>query len=70
MLSTVCLLTAVVVWLAALGRSATPRHERLPWTRWTIKDLIGNTILGARRLAELQERNPLTPHRCTPRDQE
>jgi len=65
MLSTAYLLTAIVVFLASLGRSATPRHERLPWTTWTAKDLLANMIHGARRLAELQRRNPVTPHRRT-----
>jgi len=63
MFESIALVVLMVAWLAALGRSATPRAERLPWRSWTVSDLAGNVWLGARRLAELQERNPVTPHR-------
>lgn len=66
MLPTICLAVASVAFLAALGRSAIPRAERLPWTRWTAKDLIGNVVLGCRRFVELNQRNPMTPHKRTP----
>lgn len=66
MLATFCLVIAVVWLFAALGRGATPHGERLPWTRWTPRDLLANVVLGGRRLLELNERNPMTPHRRTP----
>jgi hypothetical protein len=66
MLASLCFVVLLVVFYAALGRSATPPAERLPWTRWTAKDLLGNVVAGVRRLIELHERDPLTPHRRTP----
>ncbi|WP_299442288.1 hypothetical protein [uncultured Phycicoccus sp.] len=65
MFATVCFV-ALVVWLfAALGRGATPPAERLPWTRWTARDLLGNAVLGGLRLLQLSDRNPMTPHKRT-----
>lgn len=66
MVATICLALAFLAYLAALGRSAMPRTERLPVTRWTARDLLGNVVVGGRRLIELHERNPMTPHRRTP----
>ncbi len=61
MLATVMLVIAFLTFLAALGRGATPKSERLPVRAWGVADLIGNVVLGARRLAELHERDPRTP---------
>lgn len=66
MFLTICLVISFVAFLAALGRSVTPRAERLAWSRWTARDLLGNVVLGGRRLIELDERNPMTRHRRTP----
>lgn len=63
MLATICFITLVVVFYAALGRNAMPRAERRPWTRWTVRDLLGNVIAGVRRLIQLHERDPLSPHK-------
>ncbi len=46
---------AVVVVVAALGRSVVPRAERLPVRAWGWRDLIGNTVTGLRVLARLGE---------------
>lgn len=66
MILTICVAVVYVTFFAALGRSATPRHERLPWTRWTLRDLCGNVALGFRRLNELSERNAMGPRQRTP----
>jgi hypothetical protein len=68
MLPTVCFVALLVAFFAALGRSTTPRAERVPWTRWTVRDLLANVVLGGRRLLELHERNPMTTptHQRTP----
>lgn len=65
MFPTLCFVLAVVWFFAALGRGATPKAERLPWTRRTPQDLLPNVVLGGRRLLELSERNPMTPHKRT-----
>lgn len=65
-LPTLLIVVALVAFFAALGRSAVPRAERLPWSRWSAKDLIGNVMLGVRRFSQLNERNPMTPHKRTP----
>lgn len=59
MLGTIVFTVLLVTFLAALGRGATPRAERLPWTGWGARDLIANVVLGARRLVQLHERDPL-----------
>lgn len=66
MFATICLVFAIVWLFAALGRGATPQAERSPWTHWRARDLIANFFLGVRRLMELSERNPMTPHKRTP----
>jgi hypothetical protein len=63
---TAFLVVVVVAVFAALGRSAMPRAERLPWTRWSTRDVLGNAAAGARRLSQLHQRNPMTPQRRTP----
>lgn len=65
MFATLCFVLAVVWFFAALGRGATPRAERLPWTRWGARDLLANVVIGLRRLVQLSERNPMTPHKRT-----
>lgn len=65
MFATLLFLCLVVWFFAALGRGATPHAERLPWTRWTARDLLANVVLGGRRLLELNDRNPMTPHKRT-----
>lgn len=62
-------IVVIAVYLAALGRSASPRAERVPWTTWSTAALIRNVIQGARRFADLQKRNSMTPHRAPPLDQ-
>jgi len=62
MIGNACLLVAVCVWLAAMGRGSIPKEERLPLRSWSSSDLARNIILGARHLARLHQRNPLTPH--------
>lgn len=66
MFPTICLVGVLLAFFAALGRSAMPRAERLPWTRWSTRDLLGNAVAGMRRLTELHRRDPLTPQRRTP----
>lgn len=66
MIFTICLVVLVVAFYATLGRSATPRAERLPVSTWTAKDLLRNVVLGYRRHLELDRRNPMTPHKRTP----
>ena len=66
MLATLCFALVVLTFLAALGRSAMPRAERLPWARWSLRDLLGNVIAGGRRLVELHQRDPMTPQKRTP----
>lgn len=66
MVPTICLAVLVLVFLAALGRSAMPRAERLPLARWSTSDLLGNVVAGSRRLVQLHQRNPMTPQRRTP----
>lgn len=61
MLSTVVLAVALVTVLAALGRSATPRAERLPLTSWGFGNLVAHVVLGVRRLNQLHERDWRTP---------
>jgi len=65
-LPTICLVLGVLAFFAALGRSDMPRSERLPWTRWSARDVLGNAAAGVRRLTELHEHDPLTPQRRTP----
>jgi hypothetical protein len=65
-LPTIMFVVALLAVFAALGRSAMPRAERVPVTRWSARDLLGNALAGARRLAQLHERNPMTPQRRTP----
>ncbi len=60
-LPTILIVVALVASLAAFGRSTVPRAERLPWTRWTAKDLIANVVVGCRRFIELNERNRRRP---------
>ena len=43
-----------------------PRAERLPWVRWSLRDLLGNVVGGGRRLVELHQRDPMTPQKRTP----
>lgn len=66
MIATICFVTITIVYLAALGRSASPPDERLPWRAWSAQDWAANVIRGARRSAELQKRNPLGPHHHGP----
>jgi hypothetical protein len=66
MLPTVCFVALLLAFFAALGRSVTPRAERVPWTRWTGSDLLATVVLGVRRLVELHERNPMASHQRTP----
>ena len=60
------LVLLLTVFLAALGRSAIPHNERLPWRTWTLRDLAANVVHGARVLVELDQRQ--RPHGNTPRD--
>ncbi len=55
----------LVAFLAALGHSATPRAERLPWRRWIPLGLVRNTVLGTRRLVALYERGPVATYQRT-----
>jgi hypothetical protein len=66
MLPTICFVALLLAFFAAFGRATTPRAERLPWTRWTARDLLANVVLGGRRLLELHERNPMTTHQRSP----
>ncbi len=66
MLPTMMFVVVLLVFFAALGRSAMPPAERRPVTRWSTRDLLGNALAGCRRLAQLHQRNPMTPHRRTP----
>lgn len=66
MFATVCYVIVVLTFFAALGRSAIPRAERIPWVRWSLRDLLANVVAGARLLVDLHERDPLTPQRRTP----
>lgn len=66
MIATALYIVLVLAFFAFLGRGTTPPAERLPWTRWTARDVLGNAALGCRRLVELHERDPLSPHRRTP----
>lgn len=52
MFATILFVAVLVAFMAALGRAATPRHERIPWTSWTARDLGANVLLGIRRFAE------------------
>lgn len=45
----------LVVFLAALGRSAIPKGERVPWRTWTLRDLAVNVVRGGRVLLEGNE---------------
>ena len=58
MLLTLCFVAVLVAFFAALGRSSVPRAERVPWTRWTARDLLANVVLGGRMLLQLDQRNP------------
>lgn len=58
MLATILFVVVIVVFLAGLGRSTMPRSERLPWMRWSARDLLGNVLLGVRWLLELDDRHP------------
>lgn len=55
-MATLLFLAVVVIFFAVLGRSATPPLERLPWTRWTLSDLLRNAAVGLRCLDELHRR--------------
>jgi hypothetical protein len=57
------LVLLLTVFLAALGRSAIPHNERLPWRTWTLRDLAANVVHGARVLAELDQGQ--RPQWCT-----
>lgn len=61
MLPTIVFIVLLVSFFAALGRGATPKAERLPWTGWGAKDLIANVVIGARRLVQLHQRDPRLP---------
>lgn len=62
MITTLCFVAIVIAYLAALGRSASPRAELVPWGDWSKKDWVANVGRGMTRLVELQNRNPLGPH--------
>ncbi len=64
-LPTLCFVIVVLAILAALGRSAMPSAERLPLMRWSTRDLLGNVLAGARRLAQLHQRDQMTPPKRT-----
>ena len=66
MYATLAFVIAVVWLFAALGRGSTPPAERVPWTRWTPRDLLANVLRGGRRLLELDERSPRASRRRTP----
>lgn len=51
------LLVLVVVFLAALGRHAVPRRERVPVWRWGFGDLAANVALGVRAFVALSVRH-------------
>lgn len=55
-MSTLLFLLILTVFLAALGRSVTPRAERLPWLTWTARDLVTNVARGVRVLCQPNER--------------
>lgn len=46
----------LAAFLAALGRSAVPHSERLPWRTWTLQDLAANVVHGGRVLIDLHQR--------------
>lgn len=55
-MATLLFLLLLTLFLGALGRSATPRTERLPWWTWTLRDLTANVVRGGRVLVELNQR--------------
>lgn len=55
-MATLLLLLLLTAFFAALGRSAIPRDERLPWWTWTLRDLTANVVRGIRVLADVGER--------------
>lgn len=55
-MATLLFLLLLTVFLAALGRSAIPRTERLPWWSWTVRDLTANVVRGEQVLVELDQR--------------
>ena len=54
-----------MAFLAALGRAATPRTERLPWARATPRNLARAVVLGGRRLVELHDHSPVGTYQRT-----
>ncbi len=53
--STVLFLLMITAFFAALGRSATPPAERVPWWTWTGRDVVANVVNGFRVLDALDE---------------
>ncbi|PPK92274.1 hypothetical protein CLV92_11520 [Kineococcus xinjiangensis] len=49
-MATVVYLTLLALFLAALGRSAIPRRERLPLLERSAADLVADVARGARSL--------------------
>lgn len=46
-----------VAFLAVLGRSSTPRYERIPVLSWGFRDLFGNVAIGVRTFVTLSARH-------------
>lgn len=55
-MATLLLLLLLTVFFAALGRSAIPPSERLPWWTWTPRDLAANVLRSERVLVGLHQR--------------
>lgn len=50
------ILAGVVAWLAALGRQAMPKAERLPLKCWRLRELMSNVIIGYHQLVCVSRR--------------
>lgn len=52
-MATALFVLAVVVFFAAVGRSASPSKERMPLRSWTLGDVLTNAARGLRVHASL-----------------
>ncbi|NYF97127.1 hypothetical protein [Janibacter cremeus] len=55
-LTAALIFTLVGAWLAALGRQAQPRVERVPVGEWRLRDVVANIVIGYSLLVAAQER--------------